>query len=764
MFRKRGVKKAQITLFIIIGLILLIVIFGTYTLLKRPGLDNEFRTETVPEEFKPVAGFVEDCMHKVALKGIKELGAHGGYIEPLNNQLTTANLKYLPAEPTKSDVVSLTDDDKDLVPFYLHIPGRSSYFNYQYSTAMPSLSEIEYQLARYLEREMPRCLEGFKALKDEGYDVVETSDEFKAKVAIRDKYIELFLNHPITIKSSKRSLDLKSYNTAVRFPLTEYYAMAIQMVDVALRSQFSESFTISLINYYSGVDTNLLPPFISHSDAPYIITWSKSKVQNDLNSLLVSYVPALQVAGSREYVPIEVNGDDVEAAFFKSLSMNLSNQSLENLSVTFLYKNRGMAMRVQPSRGEIIKPSVATRPGSDNLPATSSNTYRFFYDIAYPLFIEIRGYDNNTELPEYSFLFAIESNIIENKPALAWILGVGTADWDDSYITTIINLPNGVLNGSGTSSVPQMRSQTKSLFCEENTWTSGDIKVSVAGEDGQPLEDAMIGFGCGDYDQCFVGMTEINGSSASWVGQLPVCTGGYMYISKEGYGSRRVPLTTAADVNAWIPTQNLKKIRTLTATIKKKEILKLFLRDNDKQWSAGPASIGPSQDLDFLSEQVVMSIIEVGADVGDRPVSNNLIIGKEGVASTPVKLVPGRYQITATLIDENGVIIPANCTEVCTMNVVICTSHEPLPKDGPISMKPAMWGGLDFRDDPDAGGTITLTAADLDSGSNIEFYALKLPDVTRSVPPGACLIALDEMNYIGKYSGQFKSDLLPIIS
>ncbi|MBN2142620.1 hypothetical protein JW711_04790, partial [Candidatus Woesearchaeota archaeon] len=255
-------------------------------------------------------------------------------------------------------------------------------------------------------------------------------------------------------------------------------------------------------------------------------------------------------------------------------------------------------------------------------------------------------------------------------------------------------------------------------------------------------------------DQCFAGMTKIDGSSATWIGQLPVCTGGYLYISKEGYGSKRVQLSTAAGVHAWVPTQNLKKVRNFTATIKKREILKLFLQDGDREWTAGTASIGPVQDLDFLSEQVVLSITEVGADVGDRPISNNLIIGKEGVASAPIKLVPGRYQITATLIDENGVYIPANCSEAGGVEY----------PSAPIDMKPAMWGGLDMRDDPDSGGTIMFTADDLDSGSNIEFYAIKLPDVTRSVPRGACIIALDEMNYIGQYSRQFKTELLPVIS
>ncbi|MCX6706514.1 MAG: hypothetical protein NT001_00005, partial [Candidatus Woesearchaeota archaeon] len=75
-------KKAQTTLFILIGVVILfsvvaIVFFrsGQVKIEKIPQI-----TEETPTEMQPLRAFVQECISKTGLEAVKLIGAHGGYI------------------------------------------------------------------------------------------------------------------------------------------------------------------------------------------------------------------------------------------------------------------------------------------------------------------------------------------------------------------------------------------------------------------------------------------------------------------------------------------------------------------------------------------------------------------------------------------------------------------------------------------------------------------------------------------------------------
>src|SRR3989338_119683 len=68
-------RKAQATMFIVLGLIVLfsILLFIQY----RSAI---VKLRSAPEEINPLQRYVEDCMDSVARKGISLLSNQGGYI------------------------------------------------------------------------------------------------------------------------------------------------------------------------------------------------------------------------------------------------------------------------------------------------------------------------------------------------------------------------------------------------------------------------------------------------------------------------------------------------------------------------------------------------------------------------------------------------------------------------------------------------------------------------------------------------------------
>ena len=77
-------RKSQITLFIIMGIVLLIglglyIAIQTETLpLRQPASADTITT--VPIAFQPVYAYVDYCLTTTTINGLKLLGEHGGYI------------------------------------------------------------------------------------------------------------------------------------------------------------------------------------------------------------------------------------------------------------------------------------------------------------------------------------------------------------------------------------------------------------------------------------------------------------------------------------------------------------------------------------------------------------------------------------------------------------------------------------------------------------------------------------------------------------
>ncbi len=185
-------KRGQVTIFLIVG-ILLVAAFAVFLYISSSiqtrelsGEDGELPLALQLRE--QVRSFVESCIEEVAEPGIYLLGIQGGVIFP-------------------DDLTKLLITENAIINY--------GYLN---SADQLSLSGMEKQLDRYLEENIPSCLNSFVAFTDRGIRVTERG-EANAKSIIRAEEILVRLAYKLDLVRDDDSLRVDSFSAVIPLPV-----------------------------------------------------------------------------------------------------------------------------------------------------------------------------------------------------------------------------------------------------------------------------------------------------------------------------------------------------------------------------------------------------------------------------------------------------------------------------------------------------------------------------------------------------------------
>lgn len=77
-------KNSQITIFIILGIVILVIVIGGIYLMNSVKIDNmkdtTLDTQKIPSDLEPLVNYMEKCIETIAKEGMFLLGEQGGYI------------------------------------------------------------------------------------------------------------------------------------------------------------------------------------------------------------------------------------------------------------------------------------------------------------------------------------------------------------------------------------------------------------------------------------------------------------------------------------------------------------------------------------------------------------------------------------------------------------------------------------------------------------------------------------------------------------
>ena len=86
-------KKSQVTLFIILGTVILVIFALVFYLISYvseiKGQEDIDETQKIPAELKPINDYIESCLSRVAQDGLELLGLQGGRIPSSEGGLTS---------------------------------------------------------------------------------------------------------------------------------------------------------------------------------------------------------------------------------------------------------------------------------------------------------------------------------------------------------------------------------------------------------------------------------------------------------------------------------------------------------------------------------------------------------------------------------------------------------------------------------------------------------------------------------------------------
>lgn len=211
--------KGQITIFILLGVVLLIILlFIIYMVNRTEGTTHRFTFES-----KTIQSYVTSCLNDISGDGLVLLGKQGGYIEP-ENYLITPNYR----------VSYLVAENQNLVPYR---------------------ETMEAELARYVNQHLNDCLQGLKVFEDQGWRVLAGAPH--TRVQINRLTVSIDLEFSLTVISEEKSISLDRFVTEHQVRLLHIRDSADRIVD-------------SLIAHNNLVDLTMLSAFdLSFAVFPY---------------------------------------------------------------------------------------------------------------------------------------------------------------------------------------------------------------------------------------------------------------------------------------------------------------------------------------------------------------------------------------------------------------------------------------------------------------------------------------------------------------
>lgn len=727
-------KRGQITVFIVIGIVLLLGIGITFFLLntfQKEKIGIELKKDAAEGDAKLVQDYLNSCLEALGKEAIIQIGLHGGYINLSDNIATNREFIINPVDQTNSDAVLLGEN---AIPYWWYMQTSNKCVQCSVTRKnIPSIGEMEEQINGYVTRKLPECLADFTGLKEQGIAVAEQQKPI-IETSITDS-VYLQITYPLAIQSAKMTHLEKSY-VVIPVPLKKIYNAAFDLVEQEIKQRYLEKAMLNIISLYAGLDENKLPPFAGITLTYELVYWTKPTVKKLLQSYVQTYIPLFTINKTKETTEIST-GNPLEEGFYKNFIIDLQ-EPADDLEINHLYQQQDIYLDITPSRGALLGPAVFKNSFPLNVaPTVQTNVYEFFYDLSFPVVVAVRN-------PEafagsgYTFFVAIEGNIRDNLDLYHWSIGEGTfGPWNPNSVTFALNedarqYPVGVINNTNKTAYAEFKPPAKSLLCMDEQKLSGEISVtSYDALTQESLPFVGLTFSCGKYRSCALTATNKHGSSKE---KLPLCEGGIITLEKEGYYPTIFSLDTKQNKKE-IVVGYLEPFRALDASVQLISTTRLN----------GSYSTASLQALNFdmkTTDTAVITIERIKQTSFDSSYTQVLFIN--GTNAQELNIVPGEYTIQSIYMKNDGVVIPEKTETISGKKITY-------PE---IEMNPAMLGGayIDQRS-----RTWNLTTAMLTNKQKVEFYLWRMQDPDN-------ISDLEEMGQFENYSISFRDALEPKLS
>ena len=707
-------KKAQVTIFMIIGLVIIIggAAFFYATRQVNTPLDPELQIleQQVPIEFDPIKSYANQCAYSASVEGLRIIGKQGGYISLTNKTLNKEPFS-LKNEPTESDAVSFTRSSQLKIPYWWYLKSANTCKgSCEFSSKRPELRQtensIEKQLERYVDLEFTSCLDNFKPFEEQGYKI-EEKGKAKTDVTIGSDDLFVLIEYPIEIQHQDSKTEMSQFVMRVPVNLERVYELSTKVTNLQVKHHYLEKHVLNLIVAFSGIDKEKLPPM---SDMQFkfgnSISWQKSDIKNKMTGLLSSYIPLFQIDGTSNYDRGYFD-TELKQRLYDSTILPIANNSFSELEAYFTYLDFWPAYFDMNCNGDRCAPSSA----NSLLSLFGVQDYAFDYDLSFPVLVEVKD-PSALNGEGYTFNFFLEGNIRNNR----------------------------YMEGNFTP-LEILALSERSQLCDIRT--SGNVELIVLDSATKnPIEDAQVLYTL-TGESCFIGSTDKDGKVTE---KFPVGVGGYANIIKDSYIGKAVEFDPRIEADDSL-TVELQPIYIKNVIVKKKNVAKTL---------EGWQFVDSVLDLSG-KESAVISLTRIGEDSELEFFSGAGYAGQQSEKSE-IELAPGKYSADISLMLNERIVIPEEERCECVIDLGICVNKEcyTIPK---IDFGEGASQGQERFPEGGLKLNITITPEDLQKGTIVLYpVSIALADVPENERK---VEDVDYLSKIEEYSTNYSAALQP---
>ncbi|HDH53611.1 MAG TPA: hypothetical protein ENH24_03910 [Nitrospirae bacterium] len=483
-------KRGQITIFIIIGIIVILTIAGLIIFREQITV---FKPEKVlPPEVAPLQRFVENCVQTTAREGITILAANGGFIRfPDSIELDSGS--YISTNPFFPEFK---------IPLW----------RYNGQTRIPSEDYIKQDLRYYIQANINSCLHDLETFANL-FDIEKGEMSIEIDLLEKGTVVELFYPLAIHNKLKNQTTRIDSFKTTVPLRLKAMYDLAKKIMEEENTDKFLEMITMDLV----ALDVDIPYTDLEFTCDPKI--WKVSDVRDKLKHLLRTDLPLIRVDRT-SYSPVPQDRP-YEASHFV---WEVTSLKYPATHVSFSYddKNYPFEMYIMPNKGDTLESNA--QKGQEMLSALCIHLWHFTYDIKYPVLVTItdepaKGHERLV------FNFGIQVGINNNIPDTT-NFGISTFDFDQTA--------------------------REEEFCSDppltnmlNVHTFENVSTEEMGDQIDELPGVNITFTCIKM-KCPLGQSEwaFRGSIARLSRLVPYCINGVLRGEKPGYRTAQTFVST----------------------------------------------------------------------------------------------------------------------------------------------------------------------------------------------------------------------------
>lgn len=188
-------KRGQITIFIILGIVIIMAV-SLVLFLNQSKVSDEVSDQNL--QTMPIKAYIESCINQIGQEAAYFTALQGGYYQ---TPLPYESYSYIK------------------IPIYWDVNQEK----------IPTKNIIESEILNYIKNNLQNCLNNFSVFKEQGFDI-ETG-EINGEVTITARDVTFNIKYPINVKRENSETQLKDFFARTNLNFDEKYQYALRIME-----------------------------------------------------------------------------------------------------------------------------------------------------------------------------------------------------------------------------------------------------------------------------------------------------------------------------------------------------------------------------------------------------------------------------------------------------------------------------------------------------------------------------------------------------